>query len=110
MKLKRNIFFLSLICGLLFIGMAIPLLNEMVEPNDFFGLRIPESQKSPEDWYRINKIGAWALMAAGAFMMIATSFLYFLGKGLTKNKYTIIFLVLFLASIFLASGISTLYI
>lgn len=110
MKLKRNIYFLSIICGILFIGMSIPLLNEMVEPNDYFGVRIPESEVSIEEWYRINKIGAWALMGAGAFMMFATSLLYFLGKGLSKNKYVVGFLILFMASVLLASGITTLYI
>lgn len=110
MKLKRNIYFLSLICGLLFIGMSIPLLNEMVAPNDYFGVRIPESEVSTEEWYRINIIGAWALMGAGVFMMLATSLLYFLGKSLARNKYLLIFFILFIASVLLATGITTLYI
>lgn len=110
MKLKRNIYFLSLICGILFIGMAIPLLNEMVAPNDYFGIRIPESEASPEEWYRINKIGAWALMAAGAFMILSTSMLFFLAKEVSKNKFAIIFVAVLVMSVFLASSITTLYI
>tara|TARA_R110002072_G_scaffold19826_38_gene73141 strand:+ start:1429 stop:1761 length:333 start_codon:yes stop_codon:yes gene_type:complete len=110
MKLKRNIFFLSLLCGLLFIALAIPLLNEMIAPNDYVGIRIPKTEASEVEWYRINKIGAWALVGAALFLILSNTLLYFRARALSSKKYSLLFIILLLVSILLASSLTTFYI
>ncbi len=44
--------------GLLFILISIPLWKGRVKPNRWYGFRLPQSFKSEENWYRINKFGA----------------------------------------------------
>lgn len=56
----ENIFYALINIGsaFLFTVLAIPLYKEKVKMNSLYGVKFPQSYKSDEKWYRINKYGA----------------------------------------------------
>ncbi len=53
---------INIFCGLLFVGLAIPLYKGKVKMNYLYGVRFSNSFKSDENWYKINKYGAKRMM------------------------------------------------
>ncbi|WP_226667552.1 SdpI family protein [Metabacillus litoralis] len=53
---------LNISCGLLFVGLSIPLYKERIKMNHLYGVRFSESFESEENWYKINKYGAKRMM------------------------------------------------
>jgi SdpI/YfhL protein family len=52
-----------LFTGLLIIGLAIPLVRGRIGRNGWYGIRLPESFRSDEAWYAINRFGAKRMIA-----------------------------------------------
>jgi len=52
--------------ALVAIGTSIPLVLGKVRPNRLYGIRFQKSFSSEERWYRINRVGGWALIIWGA--------------------------------------------
>jgi SdpI/YfhL protein family len=53
----------TLVClGLILIGVSIPLFLGKIKMNCVYGFRIRKAFESEENWYRINRYGAKALM------------------------------------------------
>lgn len=61
---------MGLIIGPIVILLSLPLLFRFIPPNGWYGVRIPAAYKSPDNWYRINRMGAVYLMIYG-FVCIA---------------------------------------
>ncbi len=55
--------------GIILILVSIPLLLEKIKMNRFYGFRIRKAFESEENWYRINKYGAKALICWSVVMM-----------------------------------------
>lgn len=53
---------LNIFCGLLFVGLSIPLYKERIKMNHLYGVRFSNSFVSDENWYKINKYGAKRMM------------------------------------------------
>ncbi|MBM7604617.1 hypothetical protein JOC75_002620 [Metabacillus crassostreae] len=53
---------LNISCGLLFVGLSIPLYKERIKMNHLYGVRFSKSFESDENWYKINKYGAKRMM------------------------------------------------
>ena len=68
--------FSNLFCAVLFIVLAIPLKNGKIKMNRLYGVRIPKSFDSEENWYKINKYGA-ERMIIWAIPLIAIGFISF---------------------------------
>lgn len=51
-----------ILIGLICIGLAIPLRRGRIRRNAFYGIRFPQSYKSDEAWFAINRYGATQLM------------------------------------------------
>jgi hypothetical protein len=49
-------------CGLLFMGISIPLIKRRVKMNHAYGFRISKAFESEENWYDINAYGAKQLV------------------------------------------------
>jgi len=64
--------------SLLLIVVAIPLLNDLVAPNGWYGVRIPKSLASAENWYRINRYGAKQLIGRSSVSALVTTSGFFL--------------------------------
>ena len=63
-------------CGLLFIGLSVPLLKGSIRMNRWYGFRIRKAFESEENWYKINKYGAQRLII-WSLAMIITGVVYF---------------------------------
>lgn len=48
----------SILGGIASIGLAIPLIRGKIPMNDTYGVRIPKSFTSEENWYKINAFGS----------------------------------------------------
>lgn len=48
----------NIFVGILIIALCIPLLNDKIRMNRWYGIRLPKSYTSDENWYKINRYGA----------------------------------------------------
>jgi uncharacterized membrane protein len=54
--------------GLLFVGLSIPLIQNPVPPNRFYGFRTPKTLSDTKIWYEVNHISGNDLLVAGALI------------------------------------------
>src|SRR5579885_888811 len=66
------------LCGLLMIGLSIPLVQGRIGPNRFYGVRFPESFHSESAWYAINRYGGRRLMIWAVPLLIVGIASFFL--------------------------------
>lgn len=90
---------LALILGVAFIVLGYPLYKERIGPNDYYGLRIPQTHNNSDIWYPVNA-------RSGKHFMIAGALLFFLGAvstfiAATEDQQNI---VMFLATVLALGG------
>jgi len=106
---KPLLFYTSIICALLFIGLAIPLINGNIEPNNVYGMRIEEAFTSDDAWYKINRYGGWAMVVSSIVMILGNLILFITGKKLNDLAYTGIFVAILLVCVLVSSYITSVY-
>ncbi len=88
--------------GLLFMGIARPLINRRVGPNYFYGFRTPRTLSSPDIWYPANEYFGRKLFATGVLIVLSavlfSPLTMFGGRGVAV--YTFILVGIMLASLF----------
>ncbi|MDA0748402.1 MAG: SdpI family protein [bacterium] len=62
---------LSFAIGLLFIGLAIPLIQRKIPPNGFYGFRTQKTLASTEAWYNGNQYSGKTFLVAGAVVFLS---------------------------------------
>ncbi len=67
---------LNLGCGALFILLGIPLYAKKIPQNKIYGFLFPQSFRSREDWYEINRYGARQLIK-WSLLLLVLGILYF---------------------------------
>ena len=87
--------------GLFFIAVSIPLIQERVPPNSFYGFRTAKSLSDPNIWYTINRLSGIDLLLAGVLISLGSVAMLILGQGLQLRQ---IALALLLLMIFTLSG------
>lgn len=65
--------------GLLFVGLAIPMIRRQVPPNALYGLRVPATFADEDVWYEANRRSGWDLLWLGAALTILALLLPLLG-------------------------------
>ena len=80
--------------GLLFIALSIPLIQERVPPNSFYGFRTVKSLSDPKIWYAINRMSGIDLLIAGALISLGSVAMLFLGHGLQPQQVAFALLLL----------------
>ena len=58
------------LAGLVVAGVSIPLILRRIPMNGFYGVRIPKSFVSDDNWYAINAYGGRFLAIAGAIISV----------------------------------------
>jgi len=58
------------LAGLVVAGVSIPLILRRIPMNGFYGVRIPKSFVSDDNWYAINAYGGRFLALAGAIISV----------------------------------------
>ncbi len=71
------LFIASVFLGLVFIGVAIPLIQKRIPPNQFYGLRIPATVADETVWYEANARAGKDLLRLGLLLMVVGVGLYF---------------------------------
>jgi len=61
---------LFFITGLLFSGLAIPLMRRKVKMNSWYGIRVPDAMQNENIWYEVNAIMGRYLFAFGLLTSI----------------------------------------
>lgn len=87
--------------GLLFIALSIPLIQERVPPNSFYGFRTAKSLSDPKIWYAINRMSGIDLLIAGSLISLGSVAMLILGQGLQPRQLA---LALLLLMVFMLSG------
>lgn len=57
--------------GLLFIGIAQPLIQRRIPPNGFYGFRMPDAFSSDAVWYAVNEYSARLLRKLGITVLVS---------------------------------------
>lgn len=66
------------IIGLIFVGLAIPLMKRKVGPNALYGLRVGETMENEAVWYEANARSARDLIRLGLGLIVVSGVLFFL--------------------------------
>jgi len=61
---------LLFLTGLLFSGLAIPLMRRKIKPNSWYGILVPKGMESESIWYEVNAIMGRYLFAFGLLVSI----------------------------------------
>jgi uncharacterized membrane protein len=67
--------------GLLFVGISIPLIQQRVPPNRFYGFRTKKTLSDPKIWYEANRISGHDLLVAGALITITSIVMPLFAQG-----------------------------
>jgi uncharacterized membrane protein len=78
--------------GLLFVGISIPLIQQRVPPNRFYGFRTKKTLSDPKIWYEANRISGHDLFLAGALITITSIVMPLFAQG-WKPEHVIITLI-----------------
>lgn len=79
MSLENITFGTSLLgTGLLLVAVCFPLTKDRIKPNRFYGVRLPKSYQSTENWYKMNRYGGKQLMNCGLAMALCGALAFFL--------------------------------
>ena len=63
--------------GFLFVGISLPLIKRKIKPNNWYGVRLPQTMKNAEVWYEDNVISGRHLFFFGLAICFLTIILYF---------------------------------
>lgn len=75
------LFIVFTLSGLLFVGLAVPMIRRQVPPNALYGLRVPATFADEEVWYEANRRSGWDLLRLGAALTVLAALLPLLGVG-----------------------------
>lgn len=71
----------NLIVALIVIGVCIPLVRDAVKMNRYYGIRIAKAFESEENWYKINRYGAWWMIACSLVLLLVGVVTFFVPVG-----------------------------
>jgi uncharacterized membrane protein len=75
-------------CGVLFAGLAIPMIRRRVPPNGFYGLRVPATFADEWVWYEANARTGWDMLWLGSLLLVlALAPLFF---NVSENTYAFV--------------------
>ena len=83
--------------GLLFIGLAVPLIKRRIPPNHLYGFRVAATLASEEVWYAANEYAGRQLRLLGVIILAAITILLLL--QVEEILFTIIMTVLLVGGV-----------
>lgn len=82
---------IATVCGIIILGLSLPLAHRKVPMNSFYGVRIPASFQSEQRWYDINAYGG-RLFAKWSVLIILCGLV---GFTLSRSTYPVYHWVVF---------------
>ena len=64
--------------GALLIAVCLPLLKDRIKPNALYGIRLPKSFESDDNWFKMNRYGAKQMILWAGVMMALGALSFFL--------------------------------
>lgn len=64
------------VLGMIFVGLAVPLIRRKVRPNALYGLRVAETLENEEVWFEANARSGRDLLWVGIGTIVVSSALY----------------------------------
>src|SRR5437868_845618 len=92
--------------GLLVILICMPMILEMVPPNNWYGFRTRRTLSDPNVWYPANRIAGQYLAVAGFVIVITTLLVFLFQKNLLPKTSSLILLSVSSISLLGASVLS----
>ena len=85
--------------GLLFLGLAVPLIRRRVPPNAWYGFRVPKTLQNASVWYPVNEYSGKQLYRTG-MLLILVAFVSALVPKMPVETYLIINTTVFILDLF----------
>lgn len=82
---------LSIVAGLIFILVSIPLVKRRIKPNQGYGFRIAKAFESEENWYRINEYGGRQMIKWSAVIILVGVVALFIPLGPEDQALALLF-------------------
>ena len=96
-----------LFVGLIFIILSIPLIQERVSPNVFYGFRTEKTLSNPDLWYKVNKDFGYKMLYSGIILIVCNLILLSFSRSLGITAIlvidSLILLVPLIVSIFITA-------
>jgi hypothetical protein len=89
-----TLLWLYLFCGILLVGLSLPLIWKKVPPNGLYGFRVSQTLNNPQVWYEVNAYSGKRLFWAGVSTVLAALALYFI-PGISVDAYALGVLAVF---------------
>jgi uncharacterized membrane protein len=98
-----TIFALTLLgAGVLFVSLGIPLFQQRVPPNYWYGCRTTKCLSDRKIWYAVNRITGKSMMMGGVIMLATSILMFALRKSLRPDNAAMLAIaVLLLGTAFL---------
>lgn len=94
--------------GLLLVGVSIPLIQNNVRPNLFYGFRVPKTLNNPDVWYKANHYAGVQLCRAGALTAVFAALAY-LPPFVSVDTYALAVMAVVMAALGVAVTLSFVY-
>ena len=88
MQISLIIFFIT---GIIFSGLAIPLIRRKIKINSWYGIKLPQTMENENVWYEVNAIMGRFLFTFGLFISIISIYFYL---NPTEPEYLMVYLLL----------------
>ena len=75
MSIELLLIIITVLIGILYIIIGVPLLFEKVKPNWLYGFRLPKTLSNDEIWYKSNKYVGREFIVAGIVVVFGSLFL-----------------------------------
>jgi len=79
--------------GILFVGLSIPLIQNRIPPNPYYGFRTNKSLSESKIWYEINHVSGIDLFIAGALITISSLTMLVFAQGWKREHVTLTLLL-----------------
>lgn len=89
--------------GVLFVGLSIPLIQNRVSPNRYYGFRTAKTLSDPKIWYEVNRIQGNDLFVVGSLITTTSLAMLALAQSL---KPAHVALTLLLVMVFSLTGVA----
>jgi len=83
-----------MICGLVFVGVSIPLIIGKIPPNYYYGWKTRKALSNEETWYKMNKYFGKDFLVAGLVILAGSFVLLIFSNGLSASTILKVSLIL----------------
>lgn len=83
--------------GVLFVGLGVPLFQQRVPPNSWYGCRTTKCLGDQKIWYAVNRVTGRSLIEGGALMMVASLLMFALRNSLRPDYAAVGVIVLLIS-------------